>query len=171
MARNIEIKARVSDRARLLERIASVSNSRPTILMQRDTFFTVPKGRLKLREFLGSPAELIYYERPDQEGPKLSEYIRTPIPDAESLKQILTRIYGMRAIVNKRRELYMVGRTRIHLDDVEGLGSFIELEVVLSEGEQEAEGHDTASGLIEKLGVQQGDLVDRAYVDLLQFGD
>jgi len=77
--------------------------------------------------------ELIYYERADQEGPKHSEYHLARTHDPENLKTVLSMAFGIRGVVVKSRYLFMVGQTRIHLDDVEGLGQFIELEVVLED--------------------------------------
>jgi len=168
VARNIEIKARVEDPVALRRQAAAVSTSGPTLLTQRDTFYFVPKGRLKLREFADGGAELIFYERPDDAGPKVSSYVRVPISDPQSMSYLLDRMLGTRTVVSKRRELFMVGRTRIHLDDVEGLGSFMELEVVLGDDEADSEGEAIAAGLIEQLGIQPQNLIDKAYVDLLE---
>jgi hypothetical protein len=87
MTRNVEIKARVRDLAALRKRVVEVSASGPELLVQRDTFYTVLQGRLKLREFGDGTAELIYYERPDKAGPKTSKYTRTQISDAASMRE------------------------------------------------------------------------------------
>src|SRR5579859_6939696 len=155
MARNIEIKARVHDPAALRVRIAGIATSGPEILLHRDTFYNAPAGRLKLREFADKNAELIYYKRPDQPGPKTSIYTRTPVPDAASMRELLGRCLGTKAVVAKSRELFLAGQTRIHLDKVEGLGAFMELEVVLSPGQSEAEGEQIASDLMGRLGIRE----------------
>jgi predicted adenylyl cyclase CyaB len=170
MARNIEIKARVPDPAALRARVVSLAASVPQVLVQRDTFYHAPAGRLKLREFADGAAELIYYERPDRLGPKTSIYSRTPVPDAASMRELLGRCLGTKAVVAKSRELFLIGRTRIHLDTVEGLGSFVELEVVLAAGQTDAEGEQIASALMTQLGIREADLVGQAYVDLLHRG-
>ncbi len=170
MARNIEIKARVPDPAALRARVAALAASGPKLLLQRDTFYHVPAGRLKLREFAGGTAELIYYERPDRLGPKTSVYSITSVPDAASMRELLNRCLGTLAVVAKSRELFLSGQTRIHLDNVEGLGAFVELEVVLAAGQTDAEGVQIASDLMARLGIRQADLVERAYVDLLKNG-
>jgi predicted adenylyl cyclase CyaB len=170
MARNIEIKARVPDPAALRARVVSLAASVPQVLVQRDTFYHAPTGRLKLREFADGAAELIYYERPDRLGPKTSIYSRTPVPDAASMRELLGRCLGTKAVVAKSRELFLIGRTRIHLDTVEGLGSFVELEVVLAAGQTDAEGEQIASALMTQLGIREADLVGQAYVDLLHRG-
>lgn len=173
-ARNVEIKARVADLAALRARVAALveaSPSRlplPTIIGQRDTFFTVTRGRLKLRRFDDGAGELIFYERDDTRGPKTSAYSIAACPDAAALEAVLARALGVRGIVEKRRELLMVGRTRIHLDDVRGLGHFLELEVVLADGEPVADGEREAHDLLDKLGVDAPALVAAAYIDLLE---
>jgi predicted adenylyl cyclase CyaB len=168
MARNVEIKARAPDLAALRERVAEVSDSGPEFLVQRDTFYAVPRGRLKLREFGDGTAELIYYERPDKIGPKTSKYTRTQIADAASIRELLSQILEAKAVVCKRREVFLVDRTRIHLDEVDDLGTFIELEVVLTESQMDSDGERVAAVLIDRLGVRQEDLIEQAYVDLLR---
>jgi predicted adenylyl cyclase CyaB len=168
MARNIEIKARARDLASLRANIAAIATSGPVTLIQQDTFYQTAKGRLKLREFPDGAAELIYYERPDQLGPKKSTFTRTPLSDSTSMHALLARLLGIKAVVSKQRELFMVGDARIHLDDVEGLGCFLELEVVLGPDEAEWQGELIASDLMKRLGVCEDDLVEEAYVDLLE---
>lgn len=167
MARNVEIKARVSDLAGLRSRVASFAKQAPLQLNQRDTFYAVPTGRLKLREVAGDTAELIFYERSDAAGPKLSNYTRCLVPDPIALHQILSAALGVRAAVSKLRDVFFIGQTRVHLDEVEGLGSFVELEVVLRDGQAVKDGELIARDLMAKLGISAGDLVSCAYVDCL----
>ena len=167
MTRNVEIKARARDLAALRKRVAEVSVSGPEFLVQRDTFYTVLQGRLKLREFGDGTAELIYYERPDKAGPKTSKYMRAQLSDAESTRDVLGQVLETKAVVAKQREIFLAGTTRIHLDEVDGLGTFVELEVVLTEDETDSDGERTASVLMEQLGIRQEDLIEQAYVDLL----
>ena len=169
MPHNIEIKARI-DPDRLAEtrkRAAQLSGGAPTILHQLDTFFHAPHGRLKLREFGDGTGELIAYERPDQPGPKQSDYVLAPTTDPGTLKQALTRALGIRGVVQKTRELSMVGQTRVHIDEVRDLGPFLELEVVLAEGQSHADGAAVAEGLMDALGVSKKSLTAQAYIDLL----
>jgi predicted adenylyl cyclase CyaB len=167
MTRNVEIKARVRDLAALRKRVVEVSASGPELLVQRDTFYTVLQGRLKLREFGDGTAEFIYYERPDKAGPKTSKYTRAQISDAASTHEALGQVLETKAVVAKQREVFLAGTTRIHLDEVDGLGTFVELEVVLTEDETDSDGERMASVLMEQLGVRQEDLIEQAYVDLL----
>ncbi len=167
MSRNVEIKARVTDLAALTRRVEAIADEGPTIIDQEDTFFHSATGRLKLRKFSDSKGELIYYERPDHPEPKECCYLRTEISAPEMLRSILSRSLGVRGVVRKRRTLYLADQTRIHLDDVAGLGHYVELEVVLSDDEAAEDGARLARALMRKLQIVETDLVDQAYIDLL----
>jgi len=168
MPRNIEIKAKVNDIEKTEARIYELTESLGTILVQEDTFFRVQTGRLKLRVVDSNPnGVLIHYERSDVSGPKSSEYVLTQVEDAAAIKETLGRALGVLGRVEKHRRLYMYGQTRIHLDDVSGLGSFVELEVVLEEGQNSEDGIKIAENIMKKLGIRQEDLIPGAYMDLL----
>jgi len=166
MNQNVEIKAHVHDLARMHEVAARLSGSGPEILEQHDVFYNCPTGRLKLRSFPTGIGELIYYHRPDAAGPKTSSYWLTRVPDANSLAATLAAALGEVGVVDKTRSLYLVGRTRIHVDRVAGLGDFLELEVVLGDGESVAGGEEEAQALLIELGVASSDLIEGAYIDL-----
>jgi len=166
VARNVEIKARVRDAARLRERALALADGPPELIVQTDTFFAVPSGRLKLRAFADGGGELIFYERPDAAGPKTSRYGIAPVADAAALLAVLAAALPRRGVVRKERELLLAGRTRIHLDRVDALGDFLELEVVLAEGEDAAAGEAEARQLLRRLGIEDADLVSGAYIDL-----
>jgi len=168
MTRNIEIKAQINDFQNVSRIVENLSDSGPTILEQVDTFFHCQNGRLKLREFKNSEPELISYLRPDSSNPKLSEYTRVKIEKATVLKQALASALGIRGVVKKTRRLFMVGQTRIHLDKVDGLGEFLEIEVVLSENQLIDEGEKIAFEIMKKLGVLKSDLVVGSYIDFFQ---
>jgi predicted adenylyl cyclase CyaB len=168
MPTNIEIKARAPRFDALRIRAEQLSDLPAQTITQTDTFFFIPKGRLKLREFGAGTAQLIYYERPDHEGPKRSDYHVSETHDAVQLKSLLTLALGVRGTVRKVRQLYMIGQTRVHLDDVQDLGHFMELEVVLSPGQSEEHGQAIARDLIAALGVKAEDLLENAYIDLLE---
>jgi predicted adenylyl cyclase CyaB len=167
MPQNVEIKARVSDMPRLEKLAAALCAAPGEVIVQEDVFFNVPKGRLKLRKFSLERGELIYYERSDSAGPKVSDYSRSFTNEPAALEKILTEAFGVRAVVRKRRTLYLCGQTRIHLDEVEGLGSFVELEVVLGPGQSPASGERIALALMKSLAISPDSLVQGAYVDLL----
>jgi predicted adenylyl cyclase CyaB len=168
MPSNVEIKARVRDFAALSVRAAELSEAPVTVIPQVDTFFRIGKGRLKLRELDGGVGQLIYYERPDQDGPKRSDYSIFETRQAGALKSVLAMALGVRGTVEKVRHLYLVGQTRVHLDDVRGLGQFMELEVVLGPDQTADEGRRIAEDLISRLGIQSTDLLEVAYMDLLE---
>ncbi len=169
MPTNIEIKARARDFSGIRSRAEALTDTPVQVIPQEDTFFTVEQGRLKLRVRSGDePAQLIYYERADQGGPKRSDYQIFETSDPQSLKQTLGRALGIRGVVRKTRYLYMVGQTRVHLDDVEGLGQFMELEVVMRPGQADTDGQAIAQDLMRKLGVGQSDLLEGAYMDLIE---
>lgn len=169
MPANVEIKARAKDLDALRDAARRLSGTEPEHLRQRDTFFHARKGRLKLRELDGRRAELIAYERPDDAGPKRSEYsiVRVDAREAEALRHVLTASLGVTGVVTKRRSVFLVGQTRVHLDSVDGLGDFVELEVVLRDGQSTREGEQVARDLMRRLGIGGDDLVEGAYVDLL----
>jgi predicted adenylyl cyclase CyaB len=168
MPSNIEIKARARDFNEIRSRAESLADTPVQVIAQVDTFFAVSQGRLKLRVRNPDPAQLIYYERPNQDGPKRSDYQIFETRDPESLRLTLARALGVRGTVRKTRYLYLVGQTRVHLDDVEGLGQFMELEVVMRPGQADADGQAIARDLMSKLGVEQADLLEGAYMDLLE---
>jgi predicted adenylyl cyclase CyaB len=168
MRSNIEIKALAHNFTQLRLRAELLSDTPVEVIPQEDIFFHTQKGRLKLRILAANRAQLIYYTRPDQEGPKRSEYHIYETPDPENLKRVLELAYGIRGRVKKTRYLYLVGQTRVHLDEVEGLGQFMELEVVMAPGQSDAEGQAIAEELMSKLGLEKGDLLEGAYMDLLE---
>ncbi len=169
-ARNIEIKARVLDVDRLRSRALTLASGPPERLRQIDTFFTAGSwpGRLKVREFADGSGEIIAYNRSDRSGPKTSTYTRVSCKNAQTVVAILGRVLRRRGIVVKNREVIMIGRTRVHLDDVEGLGTFVELEVVLTPEEPIEAGEREARELMVALNISADHLTAGAYIDLLE---
>lgn len=168
MARNVEIKARVHDWGALERRAEAIADGPAIELIQRDTFYTVNRGRLKLRVTGEGLGELIAYVRPDAAGPSRCEYTVYRTEDPDGLHAALSATLGVRGTVAKTRRLLLVGATRIHLDRVEGLGEFVELEVVLAGGQNAREGDAIARELMDKLSIETGDLIDCAYIDLIE---
>jgi predicted adenylyl cyclase CyaB len=166
-ARNVEIKAAVKDFVRVTAALTALSAGAPARPTQEDTFFRTPRGRLKLRKLGPASGELIYYQRPDVAGPKPSAYALVKTVEPDQLRDVLAAAYGIVGVVRKHRTVRLVGRTRVHLDDVEGLGRFVELEVVLGEAEPVEPGVTEAHHLMATLGIQPDQLVSRAYIDLL----
>ncbi|MCL4145525.1 UNVERIFIED_CONTAM: hypothetical protein GTU68_049549, partial [Idotea baltica] len=163
----IEFKAYLNNISKQKNIIIELAGKVREVLYQEDTFFKNPKKRLKLRKFPDKPAELISYDRDNTSGPKKCDYRIYRTNSTNELEETLTHAYGVRGKVIKKRELYMLGRTRIHLDEVKDLGNFIEIEVVLEEGEEEVKGVHTANELLKKLHIEDSDLIDCAYIDLL----
>ncbi len=167
MARNIEIKARIARIEDLLPRAQALAGgAAPELIEQDDSFFTVPQGRLKLRQFADGSAELIHYHRADHAEAKASDYVRVPAPDPAALREALTRACGLQGRVRKQRWLLLAGQTRIHLDRVQGLGDFMELEVVLRPGQSDADGTAVAEALMQSLGLADAQRLAGSYLDL-----
>ncbi len=139
---NVESKTRCHDLEAVARLASSLGARYEGRLEQQDTYFRVGEARLKLRELshhspdgsVSASAELIRYERPDESGPRVSVYERTPVEDAQAASAQLQAMHGVRGCVRKQRSLWILDSTRIHLDEVDGLGAFVELETV-SEGE------------------------------------
>jgi predicted adenylyl cyclase CyaB len=168
MGRNVEIKVRVRDLECIRARIEALADGTPEVIEQEDTFFHCPRGRLKLRRFSADRGELISYLRADVAGPRESRFVRSPTRDPASMVNALTDALGVVGVVRKRRMLYCSGQTRIHLDEVDRLGTFLELEVVLTQGQSAEQGEEIARSLMAELAVSEEDLVPRAYIDLLE---
>lgn len=167
MPANVEIKAKVRDPQSLLQRARNLADTQPEIIHQHDTFFTAAQGRLKLRVFADGTGELIRYQRADATGPKVSDYAITRTNDPEGLADVLANSCGVIGVVKKKRTLLLAGRTRIHIDEVENLGWFMELEVVLGEGESISGGEEETHRLMAGLGIEKADLIEGAYLDML----
>ena len=167
MARNIELKVRIDSVEALLPLALQLTGAEPEVIDQDDTYFAVTQGRLKLREFADGSAELIHDHRSDTPTAKAGDRVRVPVPDPVLLREALARGCGLRGRVRKRRWLLRAGATRIHLDRVEGLGDFMELEVVLTAEESDSTGVRIAEGLMQALGLEHAEPLAGAYLDLL----
>ncbi|HEX6849007.1 MAG TPA: class IV adenylate cyclase [Chitinophagaceae bacterium] len=164
---NIEIKASCADpsfiRNYLLDHAADFKGADE----QTDTYFHVNEGRLKLRE--GTiENNLIFYKRNDQPGPKSSHFHLVKIEDAKGLKDALAKSCGLKMIVSKRREIYYIDNVKFHIDEVQGLGSFIEIEAgnMLAD-KTEAELSDQCNFYLKEFGVTEKDLIAESYSDML----
>ncbi len=167
---NIEIKARYPDLAKA-KRIALKAKANFVGLdHQVDTFFKVPKGRLKLRESSLKGAQLIPYVRPNVRGPKTSQYVVLPVADPAKTKFLLKGLLGVEGAVEKKRELFMIGNVRVHLDRVKGLGNFLEFEAVMSQDSAKIRKRETlkVKKLLRTFEVDPKDLLEKAYHDLLK---
>jgi adenylate cyclase class IV len=164
MSRGVKSGCRLTP---LAATVKALADQGPIDIIQDDTFFKCEAGRLKLRAFAAGDGELIFYRRNDQTGPKESFYVRSPTRAPETLRDALSLAYGQAGRVQKHRTLFVVGRTRVHLDRVSGLGNFLELEVVLDEHEPVEAGVRDAQELMTRLSVDPSQLIEGAYIDLL----
>ena len=128
--RNIELKARDLDPEQTLATCRGISAADEGKLWQRDTYFAVPRGGLKLREQRPGQSHLIHFERADSPEERESRYRIAPVEDGEALLLALEAALGTRGAVEKSRHLFLWKSVRIHLDEVSELGCFIELEAV-----------------------------------------
>jgi len=163
---NIELKLRLDQADSTRSRVAASADGPPRLLQQRDTYFaTAPGGYLKLREENGR-ACLIAYRRALADTPAPSDIRLVEIAAPEAVATALGHALGIVQVVEKTRELYFRGQTRIHVDRVAGLGDFLELEVVLRPGQSEADGRRIAAELIDRLGLNDAPREHRSYRDL-----
>ena len=172
---NVESKTRATD----LDAVACVASELGARyegrLDQVDTYFQVPRGRLKLREIshlgaggsVSTSCELIRYDRPDERGARVSRYERTEIDDPATCKERLVAEHGLRGCVRKQRDLWLLGSTRVHLDRVQELGNFVELETVCADapGPGDRLEHDR---LAAALGLDPEATFEGSYIDLLE---
>lgn len=168
MPSNIEIKAVLTDRIAAEAVAVRLSDAEPQTFQQEDFFFACDGARLKLRVFAPDRGELIRYERADKAETRRSSYVIARTSDPANLLDILTATLGRVGVVRKIRTLYLIGQTRAHLDQVEGLGEFLELEVVLRPGQREEEGQRIAAALLAAFGITKELMIAEAYVDLLR---
>jgi predicted adenylyl cyclase CyaB len=164
---NVEIKARCSDASFIRNYLLSNHAEYKGVDEQTDTYFNVPNGRLKLREG-NIENNLIFYERTNQAGPKNSHFHLVKIEDATGLKDVLARSAGIKVIVKKRREIYYIKNVKFHLDEVPGLGSFVEIEAgnILAELGQE-QLKEQCDFYLKEFGIKEENLIEVSYSDLL----
>lgn len=167
MARvNVELKARDPDPAATAARCLALGAHDRGVLQQTDTYFLARRGRLKLREG-GAGAELIAYGRPDAAEPAESRYVLAPVSEPDALSEALDAALGTTVVVSKRRRLLLWEGVRIHLDEVEGLGSFVEFEAVLPDAGDLSAARAKVARLRSELGIEDDSLVPAGYADLL----
>lgn len=171
MQLNVEIKARHGDK----ERVRKVLNSRGARFLgtdrQVDTYFRVPKGRLKYRESKVDGNCLVYYEREDREGPKESRLIKLDNPPPE-VKAMLESSLGVLVVVDKEREIYFIDNVRFHIDSLSGLGDFVEIEAICRDGKSIPKETLLAqvSEYMGLLGIKKENLVECSYSDMVLAG-
>lgn len=162
---NIEIKARTNNLSRLQEIAKNLSTSHLGLDIQTDTYFQTTEGRFKLRESSLKGAYLVPYLRPDTAGPKKSEYAMIPVVNGEQVKDLFTKILGVIKSIKKKRDIYLINNVRVHLDEVENLGTFMEFEAVYENPADEPLERIKVRELLEKFGIQDSDLITHSYSD------
>ncbi|HEU4974434.1 MAG TPA: class IV adenylate cyclase [Baekduia sp.] len=173
--RNVELKARDPEPAATLAAALALGAVDAGVLEQRDTYFSVPAGRLKLREerrdAAPARAELIAYQRADAAVARRSAYHRAPVDDPEATSAALGAALGVTGVVAKRRRLLLWEGVRIHLDEVDGLGTWVELEAVAAPGSDLAAEHAKVAELRRALGVLDEHVVAEGYAALLEHAE
>jgi adenylate cyclase class 2 len=164
MPTNLELKARFPSSEEACGFARACGAIFQGILVQRDTYFCVPRGRLKLREFAEGSAELIYYERPEESLERYCRYTKEPVGNAARVAHVLNEAFGTLAVVQKRRRLFLYRGARIHVDEVEGLGSFVEFEVP---GEESPQVLSTMRELRAAFSIRDAMVVRSSYSDML----
>lgn len=162
---NVELKAELRDLplARLIAK--AVGATFILTLDQVDTYYRIASGKLKKRETIGEPVEYIFYERPLKATAKLSQFVI--YSEEQARERFGTEPLPVWVVVKKKRELYMHGNVRIHLDSVEGLGNFLEFEALVSRDHDIAACTQLVQQLREKFAPVLGELIDCGYADLL----
>ena len=168
MRRNVEVKTRLNDISQARQIAASLASEFVGTLAQVDTYFLCGHGRLKLRETEGQPSHLIWYVREDRAMARASDYCMVPVADSESIKHALSSALGVRAVVAKRRDLYLWRNVRIHLDEVDRIGQFLELEAVLVDNVDTHQGHQQVEFLLGQFGIPSDRIVAGSYVDMIE---
>jgi adenylate cyclase, class 2 len=169
-ARNIELKARLPDLNSARTTAERLATSRLGLLRQRDTYFNCLHGRLKLREIEDGASQLIAYHRADRPEAKASDYRLLEFSDADSarrLRQLLETSLGIAVVVEKTREVYLYNNVRIHLDEVAGLGTFLEFEAVVGGATDDTTAHHQLAWLQNEFHIRNADLMQGSYSDML----
>ncbi len=171
MPENLEWKARLPNWDAALRAAERVATAGPEQQQQIDTYFRAVRGRLKLRQIqtaAGESAELIFYERSDDRATKSSQYVRQPLADAISWLAMLSAAVGSWAVVTKRRTIYWHHNVRIHLDQVEGLGNFLEFEAVLADESDRAVSAERLQNLIRAFDLTEHEGIAGSYSDFIE---
>ena len=164
---NVEIKARCNNPLPIRQYLLDNFTENKGVDQQTDTYFNVPNGRLKLREG-NIENNLIFYERANQAGPKNSSFQLVKVEDAAGLKEALTKSNGIKAIVKKQREIYYIDNVKFHIDEVPGLGSFVEIEAGnITADLSQAQLNEQCTFYMTTFNIKDEDLIEVSYSDML----
>ncbi|MFQ5951393.1 MAG: class IV adenylate cyclase [Candidatus Geothermarchaeales archaeon] len=165
--RIVEIKARIADLDETREGLTKLGASPAGTVHQRDTYFNTPRGRLKLRQAAETEeATLIYYRREDVSGPKRSDVTLLEIPEPSLFQELFEEALGVKAVVTKRREVFNLRGVEVHLDEVDGIGTFLEFEVETDPSEEREDLGERLVELMGELGVRMESLMKGSYSDM-----
>ncbi|WP_138099956.1 class IV adenylate cyclase [Streptococcus australis] len=167
MSSNIEFKAKLNNRNLAKNIIIKYSQANPEILKQRDIFYNFKLGRLKMRTINNSESELIFYIRQNIAGRKVSKYKRIKVKNPRLVDSMLSTLLGKIGEVKKSRTLYLKENIRFHLDEVAGLGNFIEVEYILPKDETRQSAEKKVDDIIKMLKIKKKDFIDISYMDMI----
>lgn len=166
-SKNVEIKARCENLAFVRNKLIEMKADFKGLDHQIDTYYNSPVGRLKMREG-NIENNLIHYNRPNQSGPKQSDFTLFKTDNPKGLKDILSKSLGVKVVVDKKREIYFIEHVKFHIDEVEELGSFVEIEVTDMQGLKSVEElQAVCEKYMQILQINTNDLLDVSYNDLL----
>ena len=166
--KNIEIKARYSKTNRAREILKTIETEFSRTEIQTDTYYNIENGRLKIREIESGPSQLVHYFRENKAGPRPSRYEIVSLREVKKVKARLQEEHGLLGIVKKKREIWVWKNVRIHLDVVDGLGRFLELEAVVDKEEDMKNDETKVRWLMEKFDIEEKDLVAESYIDMVE---
>jgi adenylate cyclase, class 2 len=165
MPKNLELKASFPAFRSALSTCARIRARKIGILNQLDTYFKVKEGRLKLREIGGKKSQLIYYRRSNLKRSRYSDYVIVPVENAKGMKTVCEKQFGVKVVVRKSRTLFLYKNARIHIDEVKGLGTFVEFEVLVNRGKKQAK--QLMDFLILEFGISMQSVLAGSYADMM----
>lgn len=168
MAKNVEFKAKVTDYDEMYNKVQTLTNVTPILLQQQDVFYGVKRGRLKLRSISNVQHEIIYYNRKNSLAPKISKYYRFKVRHYNVVNKVLSIFFGKKEIVKKERYLFLKNNVRFHLDKVFELGTFMEIEYIMSEKESIIDAKNKVNSLLSCLQINSNMLIQGSYADMLR---
>jgi adenylate cyclase class 2 len=164
---NVEIKAHSADNGKIRNYLKANATHALGVDQQTDTYFNCHDGRLKLRQG-NIENSLIYYRRPDTSGPKKSEVDLVKLAPKNNMRSLLAKSNGIKVVVSKSREIYFIDNVKFHIDTVEGIGEFVEIEAIDSDGTIGLEKlNEQCSFYMQELGIQDDDCINISYSDMI----